>query len=104
MRRVLVNHARDRKAAKRGGKRVRVELEKLEIGVSPEQSEEVLAVNQALHRLSEFDPRQGRIVEMRYFGGLTVEQTAEALGISPRTVKREWAMAKAWLQAELAER
>jgi RNA polymerase sigma factor (TIGR02999 family) len=104
MRRVLVNYARDRKAAKRGGKRVRIELEDPEIGVTPEQSEEVLVVDQALNRLTEFDPRQARIVEMRYFGGLTVEQTAEALGISPRTVKREWAMAKAWLQAELAER
>jgi RNA polymerase sigma factor (TIGR02999 family) len=104
MRRVLVNYARDRKAAKRGGKRVRIELEDPEIGVTPEQSEEVLVVDQALNRLTEFDPRQARIVEIRYFGGLTVEQTAEALGISPRTVKREWAMAKAWLQAELAER
>jgi RNA polymerase sigma-70 factor (ECF subfamily) len=104
MRRVLVDHARERLAAKRGGPRARVDLEKFEIGVTPEQSEEVLAVDEALSRLREFDPRQERIVEMRYYGGLTLEETAEALGISPRTVRREWAMAKGWLQAELAGR
>ena len=104
MRRILVNHALGHVAAKRGGHRARVDLEKLEIGATPDQSEEALAVDEALTRLSKFDPRQERIVEMRYYGGLTVEETAEALGISPRTVKREWAMAKAWLQAELAGR
>ena len=104
MRRILVNHALGHVAAKRGGRRARVDLEKPEIGVTPNQSEEVLAVHEALTRLSKFDPRQERIVEMRYYGGLTVEETAEALGISPRTVKREWVMAKAWLQAELAGR
>jgi RNA polymerase sigma-70 factor, ECF subfamily len=64
----------------------------------------VLAVDEVLARLGTFDPQQARIVEMRYFGGLTVEETAEALGISPRTVKREWAMARAWLGAELSGR
>jgi RNA polymerase sigma-70 factor (ECF subfamily) len=104
MRRVLVNHALERAAAKRGGGRARVDLDKLEIEVIPERSEEVLAIDEALTRMKVFDPRQERIVEMRYYGGLTVEETAEALGISPRTVKREWAMAKAWLRAELARR
>ncbi len=102
MRRILVNHAVERAAAKRGGRRARVDLDTFEIGVSPEQSEELLAVDEALGRLKEFDPQQERIVEMRYYGGLTVEETAEALGISPRTVKREWAIARSWLQAELA--
>ena len=72
--------------------------------MSAGQPEVLLAVDEALTRLKEFDPQQARIVEMRYFGGLTVEETAEALGISPRTVKRDWAMAKAWLHGELAGR
>ena len=70
--------------------------------MSLEQSEQVLAVDEALARLSKLDPQQAQIIEMRYFGGLTVEEAAEALGISPRTVKRDWAMAKAWLRSELS--
>ena len=104
MRRVLVDHARERAAAKRGGHQARVDLDKFQVGVSVGQPEVLLAVDEALTRLKEFDPQQARIVEMRYFGGLSVEETAEALGISPRTVKRDWAMAKAWLHGELAGR
>ncbi len=103
MRRILVDYARERAAAKRGGGAVRIDEEGFDLGATPQQSEEVLAVDEALVRLSEMDPQQAQIVEMRYFGGLSVEEAAEALGISPRTVKRDWAMAKAWLRAELSE-
>jgi RNA polymerase sigma factor (TIGR02999 family) len=103
MRRILVDHARERVAGKRGGRQIRIELDDFDMGnVSDQRQEEVLAVDEAVSRLAAFDPQQGRIVEMRYFGGLTVEETAEALAVSPRTVKREWAMARAWLGAELA--
>jgi RNA polymerase sigma-70 factor (ECF subfamily) len=102
MRRILVDYARQRVAAKRGGNEAPVEIEVAEISDSAEQSAEVLAVDEALIRLGEFDPQQARVVELRYFGGLTVEETAEALDIAPRTVKREWATAKAWLKAEIS--
>ncbi|MEK7403662.1 MAG: sigma-70 family RNA polymerase sigma factor [Acidobacteriota bacterium] len=97
MRRILVDYARERLAAKRTPGAL-----DLDLGASGENTQEVLAVNEALDRLAQLDPQQGRVVEMRYFGGLTVEETAEALGVSPRTVKRDWAMAKAWLRAELS--
>jgi len=102
MRRILVDYARQRVAAKRGGGAIKIDDERFDVGASTEQSEELLAVNEAVERLTELDPQQAQIVEMRYFGGLSVEETAEALGISPRTVKRDWAMAKAWLRTELA--
>jgi RNA polymerase sigma-70 factor (ECF subfamily) len=102
MRRILVDYARERLAAKRGGGAVRVDDEQFDAGAGPGQSEELLAVDEAVERLTELDPQQARVVEMRYFGGLSVEETAEALGISPRTVKRDWAMAKAWLRGELS--
>ena len=102
MRRILVDHARERRAGKRCGIRVQIDIDTFDVGQSSEQPEYVLAVDQVLRRLAEFDPRQARIAEMRYFGGLTVEDTAEALAISPRTVKREWAMARSWLKAEFA--
>jgi RNA polymerase sigma-70 factor (ECF subfamily) len=101
MRRILVDHARQRVTGRRGGGRIQLQLENLDIP-NLAQWEEVLAVHEALNHLREYDPRQERVVEMRYFGGLNVEETAEALGISPRTVKREWAMAIAWLRAEFA--
>ena len=104
MRRILVDHARGKVAVKRGGHQVQIEIENFEMGQVLDQPEQVLAVDEALTRLRTFDPQQGSVVEMRCFGGLTVEETAEALGISPRTVKREWAMAKAWLRAELGGR
>ena len=104
MRRILVDYARQRVAAKRGGGEIRVELETCEIGVGVEDSENMLAVDGALARLAVLDPQQARVVEMRYFGGMTVEETAEALAIAPRTVKREWALAKAWLRVEISSK
>jgi RNA polymerase sigma-70 factor (ECF subfamily) len=104
MRRILVDYARQRVAAKRGGEAAPVEWKICDIGGGVEQSEEMLAVDEALERLAALDPSQARVVEMRYYGGMTVEETAEALGISPRTVKREWALAKAWLRIEISSR
>lgn len=104
MRRVLVDHAREHLAGKRGGGQAKLALEGLGIEVGPPKVEEVLLVDQALEKLKEFDPRQEQIVEMHYFGGMSVEETAEALGISARTVDREWAMARAWLRRELSRR
>ena len=104
MRRILVDYARGRVAAKRGGGIVVQELDVATAGAatSVEQSEELLAVDEALEKLAALDPQQARVVEMRYFGGLTVEETGAALGIAPRTVKREWALAKAWLRVEIS--
>lgn len=102
MRRILVDYARQRIAAKRGGGEMPFDIETCEIGGGVEQSEEMLAVDEALARLAELDPKQAKVVEMRYFGGMTVEETSEALGIAPRTVKREWALAKAWLRVEIS--
>ena len=104
MRRLLVDHARKRHAAKRGAMPVTLndEIANRPVAVTP--PEEILAVDEALTRLAEMDARQANIVELRYFGGLSEEETAEALGISSRTVEREWSMAKAWLRAELADR
>lgn len=100
MRRILVDHARARNAAKRGDGACKVTLDEGLIGT--EKSEvDVLAIDQALTRLSEKDPQQSRIVELRFFAGLSIEDTSEVLKISPATVKREWAMAKAWLFREM---
>jgi RNA polymerase sigma factor (TIGR02999 family) len=104
MRRILVDYARQRIAAKRGGGVVPVELETVQIADRVEQLEETLTVDDALARLALLDAQQARIVEMRYFGGMTVEETAAALNISPRTVKRDWALAKAWLRVEISSR
>ncbi len=103
MRRILAEHARGRNAAKRGGGAVPVELdEKLHRIAAPEGAwEEIAAVDDALDRLAELDPRGAQVVVMRYFGGLSHEETAAALAISVATVKREWAAAKAWLRREL---
>ena len=102
MRRILIDYARQRIAARRGGAAGPVHVENLENAGNVEQTEEILIVDEALLRLRELDPQQAQVAEMRYFAGLTVEETAEALAISPRTVKRDWAMAKAWLRLELA--
>jgi RNA polymerase sigma factor (TIGR02999 family) len=102
MRRILVDHARRHRAAKRGGAAPKITLERVAAG-SEERAEDVLALDEALSRLARLDPRQERIVELRYFSGLTVEDTAEALGISPATVKREWSMARAWLSREIRD-
>ena len=100
MRRILVDHARRRQARKRDAGRP-ITLDDNLAGKSPD-TEEVLAVDEALQRMAVLDPRQARIVELRYFAGLSIEQTAESLEISPATVKRDWISAKAWLQRELA--
>jgi len=100
MRRILVDHARSRQAAKRGGQLPKLSLDQA-IVYSPERSGELLVVDELLERLTRFDPQQGRIVELRVFGGLTVDQAAEVLGISAATVKRDWSVAKAWLAREL---
>lgn len=100
MRHLLVDHARARQAGKHGGGAQRVELEEGAL-VEPERSVVLLALDEALDRLAGFDAQKSRIVELRYFGGLTVEEVAEVLGIAAITVKREWAKAKLWLQQEL---
>jgi RNA polymerase sigma-70 factor (ECF subfamily) len=104
MRRVLVDHARARLADKRGAGAAKVSLEWVEIEPTPQKLEEVLAVDEVLSRLCEFDQQQARIAEMRYFAGMTVDETATALGLSSRTVDREWALASAWLRAELSRK
>jgi RNA polymerase sigma-70 factor, ECF subfamily len=123
MRRVLVDHARARLSSKRGGDALRIPSEELEgkvaeafqeelqlpalegeaLLVDARTSEDISALDDLLSRLEALDPRQAQIVEMRYFGGLTVEQTAQALEISAATVKREWVAARAWLRRELAQ-
>lgn len=100
MRRILVDHARSREAAKRGGGTRQVTLERAVV-LAEERAPELLALDEALSRLTPFDPQQAQIVELRFFGGLTVEETAQALSISPATVKRDWSMAKAWLSREI---
>jgi RNA polymerase sigma factor (TIGR02999 family) len=104
MRRILVDHARKRFAAKRGGWQATLTDAIGKHGTHVTQPEEILAVDEALARLESVDCQQARVVELRYFGGLSPAETAAALGISQRTVEREWSMAKAWLRAELAER
>lgn len=102
MRRILVDAARRRRAEKRGGGWERVTLTGDEAAASGQAGVDVLALHEALERLAAFDPQQERIVEARYFGGLTIEETAEVVGISPATVVREWTIAKAWLRADLS--
>lgn len=112
MRQILVQRARARNAGKRGGGAEKIELDESSAyaqGATAEQSREVgdtgidiLALDAALEKLAELDPQQAKIVELRYFGGMTVEEVAEALEISPATVKRHWTMARAWLHRELS--
>jgi RNA polymerase sigma factor (TIGR02999 family) len=101
MRRILVDHVRARRADKRGGGWERVTLEELDAAATP-RNVDVVALHEALERLAAFDPQQERIVELRYFGGLTIDETAEVIGVSPATVVREWTIAKAWLRADLS--
>lgn len=103
MRQVLVDHARRRTAAKRGGDAARVDLDDVQLAVDA-FAVELLDLDDALERLAELNPRQARVVECRYFGGLTVRETAEALDVSPRTVKYDWALARAWLYDTLEGR
>jgi RNA polymerase sigma factor (TIGR02999 family) len=100
MRHILVDYARTRQREKRGGAQTRVMLEDALAYISPSDPE-MIALDDALNALAEKDPRKSRIVELRYFGGLNIEETAEALGISTTTVRREWTMAKAWLRREM---
>ncbi len=100
MRRILVDHARGHLAEKRGSRLPKVGLTEA-IAMSKERPAELLALDESLTRLAELDPRQSRIVEMRIFAGLTVEETAQLLNISPATVKRDWSVAKAWLLREV---
>jgi RNA polymerase sigma factor (TIGR02999 family) len=102
IRRVLVDHARAVNAAKRGGGAQKIVLEdQPEASAPAENVAEVLALHEALERLAAFDQQQARIVELRYFAGLSIEETAEVIGVSPATVKRDWVMARAWLAREL---
>ena len=101
MRRVLVDYAVARKAGKRGSGRQRVPLDEVFI-LADDRAEELLALDEALERLARESERAARIVEWRFFAGMSVEETADVLGISPATVKREWALARAWLTRELA--
>lgn len=99
MRRILVDHARAQRADKRGAGWERVPL--VEDAIPTSDDVDVLALDEALVRLAAFDPQQGRIVELRYFGGLTIDEVAEVVGVSAATVVREWTIAKAWLRSEL---
>lgn len=100
MRRVLVDHARTRGYAKRGGAVHNISFDETAIA-SSERAAQLIALDEALDNLAKIDPRQSRIVEMRFFGGLSIEETAEALSLSPATIKREWNAAKAWLYKEI---
>ena len=101
MRRILVDHARSKKRAKRGGSEIRVSLGDVEVAAK-DQELDVVALDEALERLARIDEQQSRVVELRFFSGLSVEETAEVMGISKSTVKRDWSMAKAWLHRELS--
>ncbi len=96
MRQILVEHARSRGAAKRGGGATRMTLDE-SMSIAQQSEVDVIVLDKALKDLTELDAQQGRIVELRFFGGLTIEDTSEVLGISPATVKREWVTARAWL-------
>jgi RNA polymerase sigma factor (TIGR02999 family) len=100
MRQILVERARARGAAKRGGAWARLTLDE-GVTAAPESAVDIEVLDQALGRLAERDPDQARLVELRYFGGLTIEETGEVLGVSPATVKRSWMVARAWLKKEL---
>ncbi len=102
MRNLLIDHARARQSIKRGGDFSQVELDEAE-AVDTVQDEQLLALNEALERLAVFDLRKSRIVEMRYFGGMSAEEIAEALGLSEITIKREWLKARAWLYREIGQ-
>ncbi|GAA4454510.1 sigma-70 family RNA polymerase sigma factor [Novipirellula rosea] len=102
MRRILVDHARGKKRQKRGGERQRIELDD-NLCVSSRKDEDVLAVEEALTKLAALDPRQAQIVELRFYGGLTMEEVAEALCVSKRTVESDWTMLRAWMRRELSD-
>ena len=101
MRRILVDHARTKKRVKRGGSKVQVSLADATVATTGPDLD-IVALDEALERLEKLDQQQSRVVELRYFSGLTVEETAEVMGISTATVKREWSLARAWLHRELS--
>lgn len=106
MRQILIQHARAKHAEKRGGDAQKLYLDEvsgLVDNLVKEQNLDLLALDDALNRLATIAPQQSRVVELRFFAGLSIEETAEALGISPATIKREWNMAKAWLHRELSK-
>ena len=103
MRRILVDHARKRCAAKRGGPMMTLDESGARQIADVSRPEEILAIHLTLQRLERLDPQQGKLVELRYFAGLSAQETAEAMGLPLRTVEREWTTAKAWLRAQLAE-
>jgi len=102
MRRILIDHVRRRRAGRRGGDRAQVTLTELDLVAIGPNPIDVLSLHQALDRLAVFDPQQARIVELRYFGGLTIHEVAEVVGVSETTVDRDWTIAKAWLRASLS--
>jgi RNA polymerase sigma factor (TIGR02999 family) len=102
MRRILVDYARGEQRLRRGGKQQRVVLDDVVL-VSPDRTDELLTVNESLSKLEKLDPRQARVVELRYFAGLTIEEIAEVVGVSSKTVTRELNMAKAWLYGDLRQ-
>jgi RNA polymerase sigma factor (TIGR02999 family) len=97
MRRILVDHARSHQAEKRGGDFQMLSFDEQIGGMAIERASDLVALDEALERLAELDPQKSRVVELRFFGGLSVEETAEVLGVSAPTIKRQWRMAKAWL-------
>jgi RNA polymerase sigma factor (TIGR02999 family) len=100
MRQILVDHARARKAAKRGSGNV-ITLDDESLGIAPKQDLDLVALDDALNELARLDERQARIVELRFFAGLSIEETARVLQVSPVTVKRSWTAARLWLQREI---
>jgi RNA polymerase sigma factor (TIGR02999 family) len=104
MRRILVDHARNRHRLKRGGSNEDLPLEEALLAVADESNVDLIALDEAMAKLAEFDPQRERIVELRYFGGLTVDEAAKALGISRATAARDWQVAKAWLHREMTRR
>lgn len=103
MQRILVDQSRRRKALRRGGDRARIELDETEIVVPELDSDEVLALNDALERFAEVDPDKARLVQLRYFVGFTIDETASSMGISTATAKRWWSYARAWLKVEMEQ-
>ena len=102
MRRIVLKHARSHNTEKRGGQAKRVPIENDDMAVADQSAAELIALDEALERLAQFDPRQSKILELRHFGGLTIDEAAACLDVSPATVKREARLAHAWLKRELA--
>jgi RNA polymerase sigma factor (TIGR02999 family) len=103
MRRILVDYARKRRFAKRGGNQLQVSLNE-ELVAANQRSAEVVLLDDALTQLAEIDERKSKVVELKFFGGLSIEETAEALGVSPGTVMRDWTLAKAWLRRAMSRK